>query len=52
MNNVRLFYDNYTKILHINKSMITISKRFSLGYRRVDGSKSPYFELGYLRIRI
>lgn len=46
-----LWFDNYTKILHIGKIMIRISKNPEFYFRRVDATKRPYLRLGWMAIR-
>ncbi len=47
----KLWYDNYTKILHIGKIMMRIVTKWELYYCRIDGGKIPYLKIGRLAIR-
>lgn len=48
----KIWYDDYTKILHIGKIMIRHSFSGKFKYCRVDASKRPYLKLGVVDIRL
>ena len=48
----KLWFDNYTNILHIGKIMITICSNWELSHSRVDANKSHYFRIGRIAVRL
>lgn len=49
---MRIYYDNYTKVLHIGKVMIGLVHSFGFYHTRVDAGKAHYFRIGTMAIRI
>ena len=49
---MKLFYDRYTKILHIGKVMIGFGHKWNFYHMRVDAGHAHYFRIGTMAIRI
>jgi len=49
---LKIYYDNYTKILHIGKVMIGLGHSFRFYHTRVDAGHAHYFRIGTMAIRI
>ena len=47
-----VWYDHYTKILHIRKTMIRFTTNFGFGYCRVDATNARFLKLGVFDIRL
>lgn len=48
---MKLYYDSYSKVLHIGKVMIVIRSDFKFYHSRLY-KKAHYFRLGWMAIRI
>lgn len=47
-----VWYDHYTKILHIRKTMIRLTANFRFQYCRVDATNARFLKLGVIDIRL
>lgn len=49
---MKIYYDKYTKILHIGKVMIGLGYPFRFYHIRLDAGNAHYFRIGTMAIRI